>query len=382
MRAALAQANLSHMHNIPEATVEDWLKRVTKATKGAAFDGDGVLFQRQEGPRAERAEQSPWGVFARIDFHDVTKARKQAEEDIENGVTGLIVPSSAEVAALEHIPLHRISLRNEAGDLGAEAIRHLIARQPLDPARLAVDHGVHDPDLARLLVKQGFTGPLMRGDGRSFHANGLDDAQELGAALASAIAALRKLEFLDDATLAGAVSMTLAATQDMFATMAKFRAARILWREVLLSCKLPDTALKLHGETSRVMLAETDAHTNILRCVAAAFGAGLGGADSLSVLPFSFNQGVPNAFARRVARNVQNLLLHESHLWRVADPAAGAGSLEIKTQRLCQEAWAVMQKAEEGDWPAGVPSSSKARPRIGVTGYQPPKELPAEVEAM
>ncbi|NMD08984.1 MAG: hypothetical protein GYA66_13520, partial [Phyllobacteriaceae bacterium] len=53
------------MHNFPEATVEDWLKRVTKATKGAAFDGDGVLFQRQEGPRAERAEQSPWGVFAR-----------------------------------------------------------------------------------------------------------------------------------------------------------------------------------------------------------------------------------------------------------------------------------------------------------------------------
>lgn len=370
------------MHNFPEPTLDDWLKRVAKATKGAAFDTDASLFQRQEGPRAERALHAPWGVFARVDFHDASQARRQAEEDIENGVTGLIVPSSAQGAALEHVPLHRIALRNDAGDLGAEAIRHLIAHQPLDPARLAVDHAVHDPDLAKLIVRQGFTGPLMRADGRKHHEAGCEDAAELGAALAEGIAALRKLEFLDDAALAGSVSMTLSASQDMFTTMAKFRAARILWRSVLGSSKLPQAALALHGETSRLMLATSDAHTNILRAVAAVFGAGLGGADSLSVLPFSFNQGVPNAFARRVARNVQNLLLHESHLWRVDDPAAGAGAIEAKTQRLCEEAWRVMQRAEAGDWPEGNPDSASARPVIGVTVYPPPKELPPEVEAV
>lgn len=382
LRVDSGAANISHMHNFPEATVEDWIKRVAKATKGAAFDTENVLFQRQDGPRADRSGHAPWGVFARLDFHDAVKARMQAQEDIENGVTGLIVPSSAQVAALEDIPLHKVAVRNEAGDLGAEALRHLVSRQPLDPARLAFDHAVHDVDLAKLIAKQGFTGPLMRGDGRQFHANGLDDAAELGAALATGIAALRKLDFLDDAALAGSVSVTLAATQDMIATMAKFRAARILWREVLRASKLPATPLALHGETSRVMLAETDAHTNILRAVAAVFGAGLGGADSLSVLPFSFTQGVPNTFARRVARNVQNLLLHESHLWRVTDPAAGAGAIECMTQRLCEEAWAVMQKAEAGEWPAGLPEASKAKPRIGVSAYLPPKELAAEVEAV
>ncbi len=370
------------MHNFPEATSEDWLQRVSKATKGAAFDADAVLFQRREGPRAERAVQAPWAVFARVDFHDTNKARAQAEDDVGNGVSGLIVPSSAQVSALEHLQLHKIALRNEAGDLGAEALRHLIARQPLDPARLSVDHGVNDADLARLLVKQGFTGPLMRADGRAFHGDGLDDAAELGVTLAKAIAALRQLEFLDDVALAHSVSMTLSATQDMFATMAKFRAARILWREVLRTCKLPETPLALHGETSRVMMATTDAHTNILRCAAAVFGAGLGGADSLSVLPFSFNQGVPNAFSRRVARNVQNLLLHESHLWRVADPAAGAGAIEAKTQQICDEAWRVMQRAEAGSWPVARSDAAKAMPSVGVTAYKPPKELPAEVEAV
>lgn len=368
------------MHNFPEQTSDDWLKRITKVTKGAAFDADAVLFQRREGPRADRQSHAPWAVFARVDFHDVSKARRQAEEDIENGVTGLVLPSPAQVAALDHIPLHKVALRNEAGDLGAEALRHLIARQPLDPARMAVDHAVHDAELARLLAKQGFTGPLMRGDGREFHAEGFDDATELGATLATAIAALRELDFLDDATLAGSVSITLAATQDMFATLAKFRAARILWRGVLNACKLPDTPLALHGETSRVMLAETDAHTNILRCVTAVFGAGLGGADSISALPFSFTQGVPNGFARRVARNVQNLLLHESHLWWVSDPAAGAGAIEAKTLQLCEAAWAVMQKAEAGEWPSGA-GASKAKPVIGVTAFQPPREFPAEVEA-
>lgn len=369
------------MHNFPQPTIEDWLKRVAKATKGAPFDADAVLFQRKPGPRAERAVQSPWLVFARVDHHDTTKARHQAEEDMANGVNGLIIPSPAQVGAMEHLPLHKLALRNEGGDLGAEGLRHLIARLPLDPSRLTVDHGVHDPDLARLISSQGFVGPLMRGDGRSFHAQGLDDAQELGAALAQAIGFMRKLTFLGDDALAGAISLTLAATQDMFSTLAKFRAARILWAEILRASKLPDVPLRLHGETSRVMLAETDAHTNILRCATAVFGAGLGGADSLSVLPFSFNQGLPNAFARRVARNVQNLLLHESHLWRVSDPGAGAGAIETLTQSLCERAWTVMQQAEAGEWPSADPAQSPARPVIGVSVYPPPRELAPEVEA-
>lgn len=374
-------AKFSHMQNFPPATAEDWLKRVAKATKGAAFDAEAVLFQRMDGPRAERASVAPWAIFSRVDHHDVAKARRQAEEDIENGVTGLILPSPAQAPAFEHLPLHKIAIRNEGGDLGAEALRHLVARLPLDPSRLAFDHGAHDADLVKLLVAQGFSGPFMRGDGRSFHAQGFDDAEELGAALATAVANLRKLTFLADDMLSRAVSVTLAASQDMFTTLAKFRAARILWADILKASRLPQAPLRLHGETSRVMLAETDAHSNILRSVTAVFAAGLGGADSISVLPFSFNQGMPNHFARRVARNLQNVLLHESQLWRVADPAAGAGAIETLTHDICDKAWGVLQAAERGVWPAGDPAQSKAKPVIGVTVYPPPKELAAEVEA-
>ena len=60
-------------------------------------------------------------------------------------------------------------------------------------------------------------------------------------------------------------------------------------------------------------------------------------------------QGLPNAFARRVARNCQNILIAESHLWRVADPAAGAGYVESLTQELCERAWKEFQAIENLD---------------------------------
>ena len=94
------------------------------------------------------------------------------------------------------------------------------------------------------------------------------------------------------------------------------------------------------------MLTAKDPHTNILRATAAVFGAALGGADSICVLPFSDAQGLPNAFARRVARNSQTILMDESHLWRVADPAAGAGYVESLTMALCERAWAEFQAIE------------------------------------
>ena len=127
---------------------------------------------------------------------------------------------------------------------------------------------------------------------------------------------------------------TLAANQDMFLTLAKFRAIRLLWARVLEASGIAHQPLRLHGETSRRMMARLDPHTNILRATAAVFGAGLGGTDTFTVLPFSIAQGLPNAFARRMARNTQLILLEESQLWRVADPASGSGYVESFDPRL------------------------------------------------
>jgi methylmalonyl-CoA mutase len=97
------------------------------------------------------------------------------------------------------------------------------------------------------------------------------------------------------------------------------------------------------------------------------------------VLPFSSMQGVPNKFARRVARNSQLVLLHEAHLWRVEDAAAGAGTIELLTKQICEEARDVMRKAEVGDWPVADRDKASARPVIGVTKYQNVKDPKAEI---
>ncbi len=100
-------------------------------------------------------------------------------------------------------------------------------------------------------------------------------------------------------------------------------------------------------------MASLDPHTNILRATAAVFGASLGGADSITVLPFSQRQGLPNGFARRVARNVQNVLGAESNLWRVNDPAS-APATSKPIRRVC----------------AKRPGPS-SRTRSGATGRDP-----------
>jgi methylmalonyl-CoA mutase len=94
------------------------------------------------------------------------------------------------------------------------------------------------------------------------------------------------------------------------------------------------------------MTTKRDPWVNMLRATIATFAAGIGGADSVTVLPFTAALGLPDAFARRVARNTQLILLEESNLWRVADPAAGAGGFEALTDALCEKAWSLFQAIE------------------------------------
>jgi methylmalonyl-CoA mutase len=358
-------------------TREEWLKKAEATMKGAVFNDATALQGRIAGPTVSRPQHGPWRIFMELDH----ASAEQAQEDIAGGADGLVLVRPEYVTALNDLPLHKIALRNNAGDDGAIALRQLIESKPLDPARLDIDFDTTDEDFALSCLAAGFRGPVMRVDGRVGHGNGLNDAQELGAVLGVALYKFRKIEALSDDVLARSVSVTLSATQNTFNTIAKFRAMRVLWAALLKACKLHDAPLALHAETSRVMYADVNAHTNILRAVSATVGAGLGGASSISVLPFSQHQGTPNAFARRVARNVQNVLLQEANLWRVDDPAAGAGALERQTQRFCEEAWAIMQKAEAGDWPVALREEPACRPIIGVTKYKPTKNHAPEIEA-
>ena len=95
--------------------------------------------------------------------------------------------------------------------------------------------------------------------------------------------------------------------------------------------------------------------TGVQTCALPIFAAaGLGGADSITVLPHTAPLGLPDPFARRAARNTQLVLLEESNLFRVADPAAGSGALEAITQELCTAAWSQFRDIEKagGLWAA------------------------------
>lgn len=370
------------MMQLSEQTYEAWLKRAKAAAKSAAFSAEDVLFGRIAGPHAARPNHGPWQVLMRMDHHGVEKAERQALEDLDGGANGLVLCDAELAPALANLALHKVHLRNEAGDMGALAIQSLVAKLPLDPSRLAIDFGVTTLGVVEGLVRSGFKGPFMQADARNGHEIGLTAGQELGVVLAQVLAAFRLLENWDDIMIAEAISIKLIACQNAFETLAKFRAARVLWRQLLVHCKLPVVPLLLHGETSRLMLSDSDAHGNMMRGVAAVFGACLGGASSICALPFSQAQGTPNGFSRRVARNMQLVMLHEAALWRVDDPGAGAGAIENATRKLCEEAWDVLQKMERGISPRGDLSRSSVRPVIGVTAFQPMAPMPAEIEAV
>ncbi|MBU3750050.1 MAG: methylmalonyl-CoA mutase small subunit [Mycobacterium sp.] len=191
-------------------------------------------------------------------------------------------------------------------------------------------------------------------DGRAFHNRGANAAWELAGVIAAATDYLRL--FADAGIGIGAalplISFRLAADDDQFMTIAKFRAVRQLWARVAEVLGHPDRgAARVHAVTSTPMMTQRDPWVNMLRTTVAAFGAGVGGADTVQVLPFdvAIPGGLPTAkpdFARRIARNTQLLLLEESHLGRVMDPAAGSWYVEDLTETLAAQAWSHFQQIE------------------------------------
>ena len=113
----------------------------------------------------------------------------------------------------------------------------------------------------------------------------------------------------------------------------------MLWARVQETCSIPPALGSVHVETSYRMMARKDPETNILRNTIAAFAAAAGGANSIAILPHTIAHGLPDGFARRIARNTQLILARESHIDFVADPASGSGSVETLTDALCEAAW-------------------------------------------
>jgi methylmalonyl-CoA mutase len=270
-------------------------------------------------------------------------------------------------AALVGIDLDLVSLRLDAGPRAldiAPSFASMARNRRLTSASLDVDFG-HDPvghlartgvlppgrgvaEMHKLLRRAGFAGHLLLADGRPYHEAGAGEAQELGCVIATGVEYLRLLEAnglsLEDAR--SEIAFLLAADAYGFLSLAKFRALLVLWARVESACGLTPKPMRLHAETAFRMMTKYDPFVNILRTTMGVFCAGAGGADAITVLPFTLALGLPDDFARRIARNTQLILIHEAKLAKVADPAAGAGSFEALTDELCERAWRLFQDFE------------------------------------
>ncbi len=186
-------------------------------------------------------------------------------------------------------------------------------------------------------------------DATIYHDAGASCGEELGAATAAGLSTLRWLTAtgmtVDQA--AGLLEFRFAVTDDQFASIAKLRAARLLWSRVLEVAGANEVhAQQQHAVTSWSMLTRRDPWVNLIRNTVAAFAAGTGGAQAVTVLPHSMADEFPDELAQRMARNTQHLLLAESHVGVVADPLGGSWYGETRTQRVADAAWEWFQEIE------------------------------------
>jgi methylmalonyl-CoA mutase len=383
----------------PPAIREQWLGLVDAVLKGAPFAKlagrtyDGLRIDPLHArapdarPVAGRAPAAPWQVVQRVDHPDPAAANAEALQDLQNGAVGLslvfagavgchgygLEASEAALArALDGVVLEAVAIdldlspqSKDAGPLLATLVKvRGIApaatdiRFGFDPLGAMAARGATPPpwrDVVAIftavitdLAGQGFRGPFAPADGRVIHNAGGSEAQELAYVLAVAVAYLRALEASgispDDARRM--LFFRLTADADQFLTLAKFRALRKLWARVEEACGLAPEPAFISAETAWRMMTRRDPWVNLLRTTMAVFAAGLGGADSITVLPFTAALGLPDRFARRLARNAQLILLEESNLAKVTDPAAGSGGIEDLTEQLCRAAWTLFQEIE------------------------------------
>ncbi len=243
-----------------------------------------------------------------------------------------------------------------------------------------------------------------------YHHAGATAAQDLALGLATGVAYLRAMTSagLDIDTASGQILLRMSLGTHHFLAIAKLRAARRLWWQVIEACGGSDSAgtPQIHARTGDRVLTRRDPYINILRNSVGAFAACLGGADVITSVPFDHVLGLPDELSRRVARNTVLILQEEAHLHRVIDPAGGSWFLETITDQLAEEAWSIFQEVErQGGMLATLQSgwvrqqidsaySSRAKDiacrKQGITGVsefpnvaeQPVSHAPPDIDAL
>ncbi len=426
----------------------EWLAIVEKTLKGAPFEkrlvsktygGQSLqpLYTAADGienpVRALPGDHfRPWDLRTSIAHPDPVAANAEALKDLEGGAASILLtldPSAQNGIAvgdeaglakvLSGILLDLAPVALDAGFMGPKAADWLgslakgapqaqlafhmdplgaLARQGSSPGPID-GHLISAATVGTRLAKAYPKASLMLASGQAVHEAGGAEAQELAVMIAAAATYAKALNRagMDLTEAFGRIVLGVSIDGEYFINIAKLRAARLLFAKLTAACGREQTAV-IEARSSHRMLTRFDPWVNLLRLTAAGFSAATGGADSVVLASFTDAIGLATTFARRQARNIQLVLMEESHLGRVADPAGGAWFLESLTNDLARDAWSRFQAIEaagglaaaltSGSLAQEIAATRKAREAsvakrkdglIGVSEFPNPLESPVEV---
>jgi methylmalonyl-CoA mutase len=376
--------------DFPPATEAEWLALAGKALGGAPF---GMLqtalheefktepLYKQGPPRPRLCAARGWHAI-----QPLTGSETDRESDIANGAHALSIGFSAGLSIetagkLKYLLGSDMPYYIAPGSPIADAALVLAAIREgfkpgsdcsagFDPLTAMAISGEAPTERSALLadyvdaafyIREHFPAfvPFIA-SGHAWNGAGGSAVQELAFTLAAGVSYWRALADAGMTRADGArcIGFSLTASADIFLTIAKFRAMRLLWARALEAAgEKPYGGLLLLARMSPRILSTYDPHVNLLRGTAAAFGAAIGGAAGIEILPFDSAAGNGTPFARRLARNTSLILQEESYLSAVADAAAGSAYAEALTDELARKAWALFREAEaKGGLAAGIES--------------------------
>ncbi|EMY78631.1 putative methylmalonyl-CoA mutase, small subunit [Leptospira weilii serovar Ranarum str. ICFT] len=392
--------------DFPPVTRETWIALIQKDLKGADFE-KRLVWETAEGfkiqpvytkddigdkqwltsnlpgtfpfARSTRKLVQDWSVRQDFDSPTISEANRLAKDAAANGVTaigfilenktssqrGVPVHSAKDLEALiAGLPFDQVTLHFVAEERSPEIFswlpkgKVLVGGLGYDPFRILLKHGRSGKHsisaLSEILKTLAASWPHYRGlsvSSSTFRDAGSTISEELGFTLAAACEYVQQLKTtgMSVDTIASQLMFEFSIGPDYFLEIAKFRAARILWAEILKEFS-PKEESSLHAflcaQTCRYNYSAYDPNVNMLRATTEAMSAAIGGCEVISLAPYDSILKTSDSFSLRIARNIQLLMKHESHVDKVVDPSAGSYYLESLTDSITKKAWEIFCEIE------------------------------------
>ena len=383
--------NSSLFADFDPTTFSQWKAQATKDLKGKNFDETLVWqtpegfevqpyytdedLQRADSKEIEAAQMRPnagWFNLQTIVFESESLTNARLIGLLTKGVDGfildlsqhdvrsIVLPKLLHGIKLSDTPIH-FKVNNQSAELlrGLQVFINYQMRGGIqDDAHAAwAQTGFSDPNFYKNLketIINTKSSPIFRPvtvESHIYHHAGATAVQELACVLASGVAYVDKLTDLGmtPADIFSKIQFSVSVGTSYFMEIAKLRALRYLWRNVMKQYQVPDyqnQVVFIIAHTSHFFDATTAPHTNLLRATTEAMAAVMGNADALAVHGFDADFEPNNLFSERIARNLSVLMKEESHFDKINDPAAGSYYIETLTEQLAQNAWKLFLEVE------------------------------------